>query len=86
MDKVKFNRAEDFFCQGETLDEMSRLSKLGRNESRYIEDTVCNDAGKKFIRDVYESFALSNFESIVSIVIPLVSSILEISRSRDFGR
>ena len=71
VDKVKFNRAEDFFCQRETLNEILRLSKVGgRNDSKYIEDVACNEAGKKFIRDVYESFALRNFESIVSIVFP----------------
>ncbi|KAK9294638.1 hypothetical protein QLX08_010802 [Tetragonisca angustula] len=76
VDKVKLNRAEDLFCQGETLNEIFRLSKLGTNESRYIEDTVCNDAGKKFIRDVYESFALSNFESIMNDALSTVFSMV----------
>ncbi|XP_017788277.1 PREDICTED: uncharacterized protein LOC108570860 [Habropoda laboriosa] len=66
VDKVERTRPEDFLCQEETLNEVFEHFKDGRNESRYINELLCSDPGKKFISDVYESFELSNFESIVS--------------------
>ncbi|CAK9819447.1 ATP-binding cassette sub-family A member 13 [Anthophora plagiata] len=66
VDKVERTRAEDFLCQEETLNEVFEHFKDGRNESRYINELLCTNPGKKFISDVYESFELGNFESIVS--------------------
>lgn len=65
VNEVKRTSPEEFFCQEETLNEIFDLFKDGKNESRYIEELLCSDTGKKFISDVYGSLELRNFESIV---------------------
>lgn len=67
VDKVRRARAEDFFCQEETLNEIFENFKDAKDESGYIKELLCSDSGKKLIADVYGSFELKKFENIVSI-------------------
>ncbi|XP_026675626.1 uncharacterized protein LOC108632621 isoform X2 [Ceratina calcarata] len=55
-----------FLCQEETLNEIFEDFKDGRDESRHIKELLCSDSGKKFIWDVYETFEIEDFHSIVT--------------------
>ncbi|CAL7936973.1 unnamed protein product [Xylocopa violacea] len=66
VDEVKRTRPEDYFCQEETLNEIFGHLKDGRGKAERVSELLCSDSGKRFISDVYESFELKNFETIVT--------------------
>ncbi|OAD61200.1 ATP-binding cassette sub-family A member 13 [Eufriesea mexicana] len=66
VEEVRFKNPGDYFCRDETMNEIFDFFRAEKNESRYIEEVLCSDDGRKFISDVYDSFELKNFESLVS--------------------
>ncbi|XP_076548743.1 lipid droplet defective isoform X1 [Osmia lignaria lignaria] len=86
VDKVRRARAEDFFCQEETLNEIFENFKDTRDESGYIKELLCSDSGKKLIADVYEAFELKKFENIMSdslsaVVSMVLKQVIDIEKS-----
>lgn len=66
LEELSSKSAEDTFCDDTffrqlffDLENKDRLSKLN--------NTVCNEEGKKFLSDVYNAMELQNFSRIVSI-------------------
>lgn len=68
------------------MNEIFDFFRAEKNESRYIQQMLRSDDGKGFISDVYESFELKNFESIVSVVSLELTAAILVTRSHVVSR
>jgi len=62
-------KPDEVFCQEDTMREIFENYVEFRDKSNEINELLCDDDGKKFITDIYDSFELEKFRKIVCTTI-----------------
>ncbi|XP_066598930.1 uncharacterized protein ldd isoform X2 [Prorops nasuta] len=86
VEAVKNGPIEDYICENPTLIEIFGIIQTLEGESDKVKDLLCNEDGKKFIADIYESFNFKGFGEIITntlstLVMTALSSSVPIERS-----
>jgi hypothetical protein len=66
LDELR-NNPEELLCEKYTMNEIFDNYAEFKDKSHEINELLCSDDGKRFIRDVYNSFEFDKFGRIVRI-------------------